>query len=92
MPLLEELSIWKCPYCDTENDHTNHRCWKCNKQKPKRWSIAKGIITKRTNKERKAALASQEQKIEKHENPPVAIESDLTFDLEKLQSDKQMSV
>lgn len=81
--LVEELSIWKCVYCETKNDHTNHRCFNCNKKKPSK-SVFKRIITIRKNKAAKIIKEGKTEQIKKM--VPVEEPSDvkLTFDLSKL--------
>lgn len=81
--LTEELAVWKCPYCDTENDFTDHRCFKCSKKKPK-WATAKRILKKRQNEADGIKATAKKQKIEKLTNTQDNDTSELTFDITKL--------
>lgn len=84
--LTEELSVWKCVYCETQNDHTDHRCFNCNKKKPK-WSTAKRILKRKENEAKKITADTKKAKIEKLTSPQVDDTSELTFDITKLKSD-----
>ena len=89
--LVDELSLWKCVYCNTQNDHTNWKCHECGKKKPKLGTV-KRIISKRKKEAEQRKITEMQQNIEKVDNPPQDNGTELTFDLEKLSDNQQMPV
>jgi len=82
--LLDELSIWNCIHCGTENDHTNAtRCWGCNKKKNK-LSAVKRILAKRKKDEQDKKIKEKQEKMKQLDKLPETNESELIFDLLQL--------
>jgi hypothetical protein len=78
------LSVWKCIFCNKENDHTNPtRCWNCNKKKSKPNTVKK-IISKRKQATEYVREQQRQQVIEKIDNILPKKEEPLVEDLSKL--------
>jgi len=82
--LLDELSIWNCIHCGTENDHTNAtRCWSCNKKKDK-LSTVKRILAKRKKDEQAKKIKEKQEKMQQLDKLPETNDSERVFDLSHL--------
>ncbi|HYL67335.1 MAG TPA: hypothetical protein VEU72_09345 [Nitrosopumilaceae archaeon] len=83
MTIPDEFSIWKCPHCGTENDHTTWRCFKCDKKKEK-WSTVKKIFARQEKQKEDKISKERQKKIDKLEESSPNHDSTISFDFKKI--------